>query len=184
MKTKESEIYCDCRIFGISENSTLSDLKIAYRKKVKEFHPDLIANKDKIESHLLMIRINHAYNNLRNRFQRVEYNNITQKSAKSDKDFAYEFYKRGIDIYHSIHPSKWHRMRIESFFTKGSEEAENKRNASIIEDLVKLLPDAYYYFSVIMNEFPQSIWAGDSKKKMVEIEKMTVRYTKIIESYQ
>ncbi len=48
-------------------------------------------------------------------------------------------------------------------------------NSITLEVLVKELSEAYYYFSLVVNEFPESDWAYDSMKKMKAIEKITPR---------
>ena len=52
-----------------------------------------------------------------------------------------------------------------------------------VRNLVKLFPKAYYYFSIVIHEYPDSVWFHDSKEKMSLIEERTVRYKKIIESF-
>ncbi len=45
-------------ILGISEDSTLNEIKAAFREKAKEYHPDLNLNPDAVEK---FIEINEAY---------------------------------------------------------------------------------------------------------------------------
>jgi outer membrane protein assembly factor BamD (BamD/ComL family) len=49
--------------------------------------------------------------------------------------------------------------------------------------LVKLFPRAYYYFSIVVHEYPHSVWFQDAREKMTLIEERTTRYRKIIESF-
>lgn len=55
---------------------------------------------------------------------------------------------------------------------------------NIIDGLIIKMAEAYKLFSAISNEFETSPWFKDSKDKMVEIEKMSIRYIKIKESYK
>lgn len=48
------------KLFGISTNSTSADIKKAYRRLVKEWHPD-VSGKDKQTSEQMMARINEAF---------------------------------------------------------------------------------------------------------------------------
>ena len=49
--------------------------------------------------------------------------------------------------------------------------------------MVNLFPKAYYYFSIVVHDYPRSVWVNDSKEKMIIIEKRMKTYKKIIESF-
>lgn len=56
------------RIFGLDERATFAQVKVAYRKMAKQYHPDAVSSKGR--SHSLVAvekfkRINNAYNYLR-----------------------------------------------------------------------------------------------------------------------
>jgi DnaJ-class molecular chaperone len=55
----------DFQILGIEETSDPHIIKNAYRKRVKETHPDNSTEKDMLKNHLLFIQINQAYQRLR-----------------------------------------------------------------------------------------------------------------------
>jgi len=157
----------DFQVLGITEEFSEEVLKKAYRDKVKEFHPDLSENQNKVIAHLSMIRINQAYNNLRGMITGQE-NLITPQKKKDHKiDYAYENYKKGYDIYTTM---------IEALLSAKTTELE------AFGKIVKELPEAYYYFSMVVNEFSESVWAFDSMAKMKYIEKMTPQYTRILKS--
>jgi len=54
----------DFKILGIPENCSLIEVKKAYRKWVKEMHPDLSDEENAFRNHLLFIEINKAYQRL------------------------------------------------------------------------------------------------------------------------
>ena len=52
-----------------------------------------------------------------------------------------------------------------------------------VADLVRLFPKAYYYFSLVDAEHPDSPWAADAREKMAVIERRTPSYKRILESF-
>lgn len=59
---KERTLY---EILGVSQNATLKEIKIAYRKRAMEYHPDN-PDKNNESCHQMMCKINEAYSILRN----------------------------------------------------------------------------------------------------------------------
>ena len=166
----------DRQILGVDENYTLDDLKKAFRNKSKLFHPD--RNKDSFKSHLTMIRVNQAYSNL---LKNAPENFKDIKT--STKENIYSIYKDGIDKFRGIHPSKWKKTTKAGLFNAGAIETDMLA-PDIIKSLIDNMAEAYLCFSIIVNEYPDSCWYTDSFEKMKEIEKMTMRYVKIMKSYE
>ncbi|MBI9097045.1 MAG: DnaJ domain-containing protein [Spirochaetaceae bacterium] len=166
----------DLQVLGISGEYTLESLKKAFRLKSKQLHPD--KNTDSLSSHLAMIRVNQAYANLSKML-----NEKKEEPELNRKDNAYSIYKAGIDKFQNIHPSKWKSYSKGGLFNAGSIET-NREAPKIIQTLMDNMAEAYYKFSIIVNEYPQSCWYTDSKAKLKDIEKMTVRYVKIMNSYK
>jgi outer membrane protein assembly factor BamD (BamD/ComL family) len=83
-----------------------------------------------------------------------------------------------------IHPSQW-SVETKQILEKPSplKEEELEKIKDKVRNLVKLFPKAYYYFSIVVQEYPSSVWFQDSKEKMALIEERTIRYEKIIESF-
>jgi curved DNA-binding protein CbpA len=50
----------DFTILGIEKTNDIGLIKAAYRKRVKEIHPDICPDNDKFRNHLLFIEINKA----------------------------------------------------------------------------------------------------------------------------
>ena len=44
-------------------------------------------------------------------------------------------------------------------------------------------PKAYYYFSIVVHEYPESDWAFDAREKLGLIEARIGMYRKILESF-
>lgn len=69
-ENKEPTLY---EILGISPLATLRDIKIAYRKKAMEIHPDVNKDMDMEQAHIMMCKINEAYSVLRDIESRILY---------------------------------------------------------------------------------------------------------------
>ncbi len=155
----------------------MEELKKAYRTKSKCFHPD--RNEDNLTSHLAMIRLNLAYSNLKSQLA----DNPSCTDEQKPDDTAYSIYKEGIQRFQNIHPSKWKSFSMDVKSLTGTSHS-NAEAPDIIQNLITEMARAYTSFALIVNEHENSPWYADSFAKMKEIEKMTVRYVKIKESYE
>ncbi len=75
-------------ILGVDRNATAQEIKKAYKKLAKKWHPDL--NKDNLKvAEAKMREINVAYDTLSNEVKRIDYNKTLDaeaaKSAKTNK---------------------------------------------------------------------------------------------------
>ena len=181
----------DFKLLGIPETSDIAVIKNAYRRRVKEIHPDTAGQTDPLKNHLLFIQINHAYKRLLNQTKtdrgnkvRVAGTSTTNNAITAHKDPAYVFYKTGMKYFMRIHPSQWNLETQGRLNTPipGQEQDQEKIRAKVRE-LTRSFPKAYYYFSMVAHEYPDSSWAADSQAKMTLIEERTLRYKKIIESF-
>lgn len=167
----------DIEVLGIEEPFSLKALKKAYRDKSKSFHPD--RNEDNLASHLAMIRLNLAYSNLKSQ---LENEPVYTEKQKPD-DTAYAIYKDGIQRFQNIHPSRWKSFSMNLKSLTGASHTHSD-TPDIIQNLIREMAMAYTSFTHIVNDHENSPWYADSLAKMKEIEKMTVRYIKIKESYE
>lgn len=167
----------DIQILGLNESFSRKELKEAFRRKSKQFHPD--QNQDNLNSHLAMIRLNQAYSNLKKQVKENPFLN----EEKQTKDLSYFIYKDGIQKFQSIHPSKWKSYSIDGLFD-ASAIITHEETPLIIQSLITVMAEAYNCFSIIINEHENSPWYSDSMRKMSEIEKLTQRYIKIKKSYE
>ncbi len=203
----------DYKILGIAETADISLIKKAYRQRVKDLHPDTSSDEDAVKNHFLFAEVCKAYKRLtekccaensslvsakdqnspRDPFQKEKRQGstgfqaagISQSSAVAvHKDPSYVLYKNGMNIFLKIHPSQWKTGNTGVIATEiGDDEESQKKSKELVIGLVRLFPKAYYYFSLVVNEYPDSPWYADSVEKMNLIEKRMNRYKKIIQSF-
>lgn len=190
----------DYEILGISQTADISLIKKAYHKRVKDLHPDTASDEDAVKNHFLFVEVCKAYKRLSQKYK----NTVSQQQKESieenisgsvkgrlqntslvqHKDPAYVLYKKGMDLYSRIHPSQWKTGDKGVIATEiGDDEESQKKSKQLVMDLVRLFPKAYYYFSLVVNDYPESPWYSDSADKMNLIEKRMNTYKKIIESF-
>jgi curved DNA-binding protein CbpA len=200
----ENTIYY--RVLGITQSASLQEIRKAYHNKVRQFHPDLQENHGSEENHLRMVQINQAYCKLTKGLKAAdgfgfssdskdgrEDNNkgsaegleeVDPNALVPHKDPAYSYYKRGYRLFTKIHPSSWfwsNGLRDSSHFPH---KIDIDAMASSIERIIDLIPWAYYYFNIVVEEYPHSHWYVDSKYKIRKIERLAPIYMKILYSYK
>jgi hypothetical protein len=181
----------DFQVLGIEETADVSIIKSAYRKKMKELHPDLAEEGESFQRHLMFIAVSAAYKRLLGsaRSEEAEVPRspeppaADQESLAVHADPAYVFYRTGMKYFMLIHPSQWNEtQRMLNTKIAGKDEDQELIRQKVM-DLVKLFPKAYYYFSIVIHEYPDSVWAYDAAVKTKLIEDRTKRYRHIIESF-
>lgn len=175
----KTDLQKDKQILGLSEGFSSHELKKAFRAKSKLFHPD--RNSDSLQSHLAMIRLNQAYSNLAKAVESEEGKDAENHEVSGKTDQSYRIYKEGIEKFQKIHPSQW-KSNNRNIFNPHAVETDPK-TLEILDNLIRSMAEAYHCFAVVANEYSKSSWAGDAKAKMKELEKMTIRYARIRESY-
>jgi hypothetical protein len=184
----------DFQILGIEETDDIARIKSAFRKRAKELHPDLSTDENAIDRHDLFTAVCKAYRRLvagaksgggrspNAAFRAGAPRAGTGLAAYADP--AYAYYKQGMKHFMRIHPSQWAVEDDETGKAKYPESDEDRGEARRkVMSLVKLFPKAYYYFSIVASEYPDSEWAFDAREKMGKIEQRIGRYRKIIESF-
>lgn len=181
----------DYAILGVSEMACFSEIKKAYRLKVKELHPDVSDGLASIQNHYQFIEVCKAYERLCKKREKEDAGDYSQRKESESgkqltrhKDPAYAYYRKGCTYFEKIHPAHWNSTKTITVNGKTGEENQlQKETLQKVEELVRLFPKAYYYFSIVAHEYPNSVWVCDSKEKMEIIEKRMRRYRKIIESF-
>lgn len=193
----------DFDLLGITETDNLAVIKHAYRKRALALHPDTASDADAVRNYYLFVQVSKAYQRLCSKLARTgrpagstipdkesaaspssPKPGITGSSLAKHADPAYAYYKRGITFFSNIHPSQWN-MESASFLNTripGHEKSQNLIKEKL-QKLVALFPKAYFCFSVVVNEYPDSVWYSDAKEKMGIIEERMTRYKNIIESF-
>ena len=180
----------DYSILGISETNDITIIKKAFHARAKELHPDVTNDIDKINNYYLFIEVSNAYDRLVKICQTntcsssEEIINVSNNEISKHKDPSYVYYKTASKYYELVHPSHWNNNQ--TITINGKTEAENKLQKETLEkvkELVNLFPKAYYYYSIVVHDYPSSVWVNDSKEKMIIIEKRMKTYKKIIESF-
>jgi hypothetical protein len=184
----------DCRILGVEETDDVAAIKSAFRRRVKELHPDLARGEDALRKHALFVELCDAYNRLlgsrptehgiRPRAGASSASGAESRGVMAHADPAYAFYKAGMTIFMRIHPSQWNMdtQRVLNTRIAGNEENQEIIRKKVL-DLVGLFPRAYYYFGIVVHEYPESEWAYDSREKMSRIEERIGMYKRILESF-
>lgn len=195
----------DFRVLGIEENSDPRAIRSAYRRRAKELHPDLSGGRDSFERHALFVEVNQAYRRLiagakgsgpapmaspRAGAARSRDGTRAASGAASTggmpavhADQAYAFYRNGMRLFSSVHPSKWNEDPRTLSTKIAGDDADQEAVMGRVAELARLLPKAYYYFSVVVHEYPDSVWAADAADKMGTIEERTGLYRRILSSF-
>jgi hypothetical protein len=198
-------VVSDFGLLGIEPTTDPAAIKAAYRRKAKEIHPDI--NRSGFDSHLRFIALQQAYHRLLAglhqagpRLARPPATAPSPRAAasmpaqpitsgpsldiKPAADPAYAFYRAGMNEYMKVHPSVWSKTTRIIVVAHDQEDMETLRETQAqVRKLTRAFPKAYYYFSMVVNEYPASAWALDARDKLVMIEQQTIRYKSIIESF-
>ncbi len=182
----------DCEILGLAQTDDITAIKKAYRARVKTLHPDVINDVSDLKNHYLFVEVCKAYERLvckskdndggkgRSTQSHTDINNGIQKH----KDPSYVYYKSACKYYETVHPTHWNLDQTITVNGKTREDNElQEETKDKVRIIAGLLPKAYYYFSVVVHEYPESVWAQDAQEKMLLIEKRMRLYRKILESF-
>ncbi len=185
----------DFRLLGIEETEDLALIKSAFRRRAKELHPDLSTDENAIGRNDLFAAVCKAYRRLVEGAKSGGKGRSPNAAARTAPppagvglaayaDPAYAYYKQGMKHFMRIHPSQWAIEDDETGTAKYPESDEDRDEARRkVMSLVKLFPKAYYYFSIVASEYPDSEWTFDAREKMGKIEQRIGRYRKIIASF-
>ncbi|HPT69481.1 MAG TPA: DnaJ domain-containing protein, partial [Syntrophomonas sp.] len=85
-------------ILGVPRDASAKDIKAAYRKLARQWHPDLHTGKKKAEAEEKIKRINEAYEVLKDSEKRAKYDQLG-KNWQAGQDFS--SYGDGVHFYQS-----------------------------------------------------------------------------------
>ena len=166
-------------------------LKKNYNKLVKQNHPDLFPQSEKEKQNLILMEINAAYLSL---FQNKKYHSdktFEKNGAVKPSDAnlvkhkepdyalyktAFTYYQKGQFIFNSSR-----------YMLKNMKKGIDTDIDSILltaKQAIYCYIHAYKYFLKIKYNYTESVWYDDSCKKITEIEKLSIRYEKIIQNIE
>lgn len=179
-------------ILGVKPSATIEEVKKAYHLLVRKNHPDLFSEDQKRLQELKMVQINEAYTRI---LQGVTGEPDCKSAGKSTddvrirvklrsgsdvgfhRDIEYAYYKQGFNNYsRALHGIGQIEKRIELrndwyYIRRFSGSLSHLRRADV-------------YFSRLIEEFPDSIWAYDAWIKVRRIEYFTRLYQKILNNME
>ncbi len=181
----------DFSILGISETNDITIIKKAFHARAKSLHPDVTEDASKVKNYYLFIEVCNAYDRLINNVNINTPSSPTHSESKRSekelnihKDPSYVYYKNACKYYELIHPSHWNSNQTITINGKTKEENKlQKETLERVKELVNLFPKAYYYFSIVVHDYPTSVWVNDSKEKMAIIERRMKTYKNILDSF-
>jgi hypothetical protein len=203
----------DFKLLGIAETKDPRLVKEAFRARAKELHPDIAREDlgdDPLKRHLLFVALTQAYRRVLSGIGAAprsvrEAPQRERKAASSasrpageglgkgeagagtslapHRDPAYALYKTAMRFYMAIHPSAWAAQPNAPSAPSTDRGGEDDETREKVRRLIRLFPKAYYYFSLVVTDYPDSPWAADAREKMETIERRTVSYKRIIESF-
>ena len=181
----------DFSILGISKTNDITIIKKAFHIRAKELHPDVTNDINQINNYYLFIEVCNAYERLVTKVNvstpcspNEEKSSQLTSEVTTHKDPSYVYYKTACKYYELVHPSHWNSNQTITINGKTKEENKlQEETLGKVKELVNLFPKAYYYFSIVVHDYPRSVWVNDSKEKMIIIEKRMKTYKKIIESF-
>jgi hypothetical protein len=195
------------RILGVQPGATREEIRVAWRRRVMENHPDRFPGEQKPLQELAMITLTEAYNALMAAVP--EKPGSASRDGKSPPrrrptggqaarpaptaapparastslgghgDPAYAYYKQGfINFSLAIHGVAEINRRLAA----GRTPAPRRRYtaAEDIRSSLAYLSAAHGYFSRVTLEHAESIWASDSRMKLRRIENFTEIYRRIL----
>ncbi|MBN2440950.1 MAG: DnaJ domain-containing protein [Spirochaetales bacterium] len=173
----------DFSIFNINKKSSLSDLKKSYRFLLKKYHPDL--NSGGREYDLKIISIINAYQRLLKYFSLQnlsQHGDSPQTNHSGSNDSVYSLYKKGLYYYDklfSIDPLDWLKLRRAEIAGKRNESNSVHKDTLIkLDELLFNTSRAIYYFSIIVEDYPDSSWTADSRSKINILNRNLKNYMK------
>jgi hypothetical protein len=196
------------RILGVPPGATREEIRVAWRRRVMENHPDRFPGEQKALQELAMITLTEAYDALmaavpespqsasrdgKSPPRRNPAGGPVAGAARSPappaatstslgvhRDPAYAYYKQGfINFSLAIHGVAEINRRLAA----GRARRTYPRRYTAAEDIrssLAYLSAAHGYFSRVAAEHAESVWASDSRMKLRRIENFTEIYRRIL----
>ena len=185
-------------ILGVAAGATREEIRIAYRRRVMENHPDRFPGEKKALQELAMITLTEAYSALMAashdgesqarraapsgpapRPPAAPARKVERNAVATHRDPAYAYYKQGfINFSLAIHGVAEINRRLAA----GRVPALRRRYtaAEDIRGSLAFLHAAHGYFTRVADEHGESVWAADARFKLRRIEHFTSIYRRIL----
>jgi len=190
----------DLSLLEISSGTafTAAVVKNAYRRLLKKYHPDF--HKNDLEYTEKIIAVNDAYQRLLKRLGKGGGRDgetaavpVTGKPGLVKyKDQAYAFYKQGFTHFEKItevgDPGQGFKVVRAEMSIKAKDipvqvEREADEIAEIVSQQMYHAGRAIYYFSIVENEYDESDWALDARRKIIHIKKYLEKNLTMMKEY-
>jgi hypothetical protein len=199
------------RILGVPADADLDELKAAYHRAAKQTHPDLAPAARKRRAELKMMRINEAYMAiLAERMRPGAAHRVEPRSATAEpgaarpqgpapgapdprpprtgkelarpRDPGYTYYKLGFDFYRRGYTELY--SKDPRIIRKQLAELKTYDHylLSLTISALKHFERSYGYFSLVLEQAPESIWVADARAKLRKLEKFNRIYQRICEN--
>jgi hypothetical protein len=177
-------------ILGVPDGATREQIRVAYRRRVMESHPDRFPGDRKAVQELAMISLTEAYTALmsappepvrppRKTRARGASPRAEAGAVAPHRDRAYAWYKQGfISFSLAIHGVAEINRKLAA-----GRVPDTGRRYTATEDIagsLSLLHAAHGYFSRVSQEHGGSVWAADARLKLRRIENFTTIYRRIL----
>jgi outer membrane protein assembly factor BamD (BamD/ComL family) len=186
-------------VLGVRSGASPDEIKQAYRKLVRKNHPDLFPEPEKGLQELKMIQINEAYARITERLSpRSQYVPQWDEAEQVKNDEESQLYTESVTLgeispdavgFHRDVQYVYYKQGFENFSRAVSGIKTMETNVHLKNDLYYLrhfarslyyLRKADMYFSTLLEEYPESIWAYDAYIKIKRIEFFNRFYRKIL----
>lgn len=164
------------KLLGLRKTASMSDVTSSYRKAVQKYRPERFEGTEKISGHLGLVELNLSYLDWKTKAsrQKAKLKHTDHEQARGEVEGDYTLYKQGYTLFTLAWSASWN-----------SQISKRKTDLELLEtdfqrELFENFPGAYYYFSLLIERYPESKYASDSREKMARIEKLTPIYEKIL----
>jgi len=187
------------RILNIAPGATATELKDAYHRAAKRNHPDMYPEERRGVQQLAMMRINEAYLSItsggggspdigaeppRTRSYAATSSLSAQTPANLPatlKDPAYVYYRRGFDSFRDGYSAMFRRDPREILRYLRETRTIDAYILKLTIRALQHFEQAYRYFLIVVQEYPLSVWAYDSRWKLKRVETYNHVYHRICE---
>jgi len=180
-------------VLGVKPGLKIPEIKKAYHRLVRKNHPDLFPDEQKELQELKMIQINEAYARISqtiNLEENGDYGNRSEVFRPNEQ-------QRTPTIVRGVYEVGFHRDIEYAYYKQGfTNYSKALSGIKRIDRKVETRNDMYYlrrfaaslaylrradmYFSKLLNEYPDSIWARDAYIKVRKTEYFNRLYRKIL----